>query len=41
MAEMVLAANSNRMTREGRLLPLLVLSVAIYGLVLVPLGRGG
>lgn len=37
----LLASNPNRMTREERLLPLLALSVAIYGLVLAPLRRGG
>ena len=31
----------NPIRREERLLPLLAISVAIYGLVLVPPGRGG
>jgi hypothetical protein len=37
----LLVSNPNRLTREAGLLPLLVLSVAIIGLVLAPLGRGG
>jgi hypothetical protein len=41
LAKMLLAPNPNRMRQERRLLPLLVLIVAIYGLVLAPLGRGG
>jgi hypothetical protein len=43
VAMMLLAANSNRMARESCLFPpLVVLSVAIYGLVvLAPLGLGG
>ncbi len=36
----VLATNANRITREVRLC-LLALRVAIIGLVLAPLGRGG
>ncbi len=38
---LTLASNPNQIAREERLLPLLALSVAIYGLVLAPLGRGG
>ena len=38
---LVLAFKPNRIEREERLLPLLGLSVAIYGLVLAPRGHGG
>jgi hypothetical protein len=41
LAKMLFAANPIRMGRESGLRPLLVLSVPIYGLVLVPAGRGG
>jgi len=33
---LLLAFNPNRVRREARLLPLIALSVAIYGLVLAP-----
>jgi len=36
-----LVSNPNYMTPKERLLPLLALSVAIIGLVLAPLERGG
>jgi hypothetical protein len=41
LAKMLFAADLIRMRRESGLRPLRVLSVAIYGLVLVPPGRGG
>ena len=41
LAKMLFAANPIQMRLESGLRPQLVLSVAIYGLVLVPPGRGG
>jgi hypothetical protein len=34
-------SNSNRITGQERALVFLAISVAVYGLVLAPLGRGG